>query len=323
MRCPLLSELPDPPAGLTGWPWTAEGAQMPDSMEAGTPWPLISIVTPSYNQGEYLEATLRSILLQGYPNLEYIVMDGGSTDGSLAIIRKYEPWLAHWESGPDGGQYAAVQKGFERSTGQIMAWLNSDDMYFPWAVRMAAEAFIHLPHVRWLSSRMLCTMNTRTGLFGMYPSAGYTRRSFFLQDFRKRTVVIQQESTFWKRDLWEQAGARLEGALRYAGDFELWTRFWQLENLAVAAFPLGIFRFHENQKTSDLVAYYEDARMVLKRYPRPLPIPAVFLVPVLFLLRAMDRSRNWLGLRTHNVEFDPLNNKWIDTFSYKEGLRLI
>ena len=109
MRCPSLHDLPPAPAGKTGWPWTAEGTRQPPGMPGGGEWPLISIVTPSFNQGDYLEATIRSILLQGYPNLETIVMDGGSTDGSVAIIQRYAPWLAHWETGPDGGQYAAIQ----------------------------------------------------------------------------------------------------------------------------------------------------------------------------------------------------------------------
>ena len=94
MRCPRITELPDPPAGLTGWPWTAEGEQLPDAMPDGRPWPRITVVTPSFNQAEFLEATLRSVLLGGYPDLEYILMDGGSSDGSLEIIDKYSPWLA-------------------------------------------------------------------------------------------------------------------------------------------------------------------------------------------------------------------------------------
>lgn len=100
---------------------------MPD----GKPWPKISIVTPSFNQGQYIEETIRSILLQGYPNLEYIVIDGGSTDGAVDVIRKYEKWLTYWVSEPDKGQADAINKGLERCTGEIFNWINSDDILLP------------------------------------------------------------------------------------------------------------------------------------------------------------------------------------------------
>ena len=122
MRCPTLAELPSPLPGTTGWPWREETRQLPNTLPDGSPWPRISIVTPSFNQGKYIEETIRSILLQGYPNLEYIIMDGGSNDGSLEIIKKYEPWLALWVSEKDRGQSHAINKGFLSSTGDVVAW---------------------------------------------------------------------------------------------------------------------------------------------------------------------------------------------------------
>ena len=110
-------------------------------MSDGCPWPRISIVTPSYNQGHFIEETIRSVLLQGYPNLEYFVIDGGSTDESVEILRKYEPWLTHWESERDRGQGHAINKGWKRATGQILAWLNSDDVYRPGALHQVRNAF--------------------------------------------------------------------------------------------------------------------------------------------------------------------------------------
>jgi len=131
---PKLAELPPPPPGRTGWPWT-EGSP---PIAADAAWPRISVVVPSYQQGDFLEETLRSVLLQGYPDLELLVMDGGSRDGSVDVIRKYERFLAGWVSERDDGQSAAINKGWRRARGELLTWLNSDDCLLPgWAAAAA------------------------------------------------------------------------------------------------------------------------------------------------------------------------------------------
>jgi glycosyltransferase involved in cell wall biosynthesis len=139
MRCPTLKELPPPPPKKTGWPWQEETPEMQPRVPEAKPWQRISIVTPSYNQGRFIEGTIRSVLLQGYPNLEYIVIDGGSADGTTDVLRKYEPWLTYWVSEVDRGQSHAVNKGFKLASGEIAAWINSDDQYLPGTLRTIVE----------------------------------------------------------------------------------------------------------------------------------------------------------------------------------------
>jgi len=149
-----FKDLPPPPSDKSGWAWTEHSQPLPKQMPNGSEWPRISIVTPSYNQGQFIEETIRSVLLQGYPNLEYIIIDGGSTDNSVEIIKKYEPWLSYWVSEPDKGQTDAIQKGFNISTGVIWNWLNSDDLLEPNALQTVAIAYQNNPSATTYGSKL-------------------------------------------------------------------------------------------------------------------------------------------------------------------------
>jgi glycosyltransferase involved in cell wall biosynthesis len=204
-------------------------------------YPKLSIITPNYNNGIYLEDTIKSVLNQNYPNLEYIIIDGGSTDNSLEIIKKYESSLKCWISEKDKGMYHAIQKGFELSSGEIMAWINSDDMYHKNSFFSVAEIFDSFPDVNWISG-VSSFYDDQGRVVHVSQSRKFSRLDFLLGDFQ----WIQQESVFWRRKLWNQSGASFDLNLKYAGDFELWNRFFQHERLFVSSCLLGGFRWHND-----------------------------------------------------------------------------
>lgn len=145
MRCPGLDELPAPPRGKTGWPWTLETPRLPDSLPGGAPWPRISVVVASLDHGGYIEEMIRSVLLQGYPELELILIDGGSGRETLDVITRYERWFTYWVSEPDRGQSHALNKGLARMTGALFNNLDTDDFFLPGCLGVVAEAHAREP----------------------------------------------------------------------------------------------------------------------------------------------------------------------------------
>ena len=204
-------------------------------------WPRISLVTPVFNSARYLEAAIRSVVSQAYPSLEYIIVDGGSTDGSVEIIHKYAAQLHHWISEPDEGMYDAINKGFAHCSGEIMGWISATDMLHTGSLFTVGSVFQAFPQVEWITGRP-------TGLSddGMAVEVlklrRWSRRAFLAGANR----YIQQESTFWRRSLWEKAGGRVDSSRRSASDFELWVRFFRYARLYSVDALIGGFRSHSD-----------------------------------------------------------------------------
>lgn len=238
-----LAFLPAPPPGQVGWPWTQSSAPLPDRMPDGTPWPRVTVVTPSYNQAPYVEATLRSVLLQGYPNLEYIVVDGGSTDGSDGIIRRYEPWLAGYVTERDEGQSQAINKGLARATGEVLAWLNSDDLYEPGILGQVAEYFAREPECALLYG------------LGSYIDEEGVRQGpcDWIRPFDRRLLLtfnfIMQPAAFWRRWLWEETGG-LDETCHWAMDWEWLIRATALAEPHFVPIEFARWRVQPRMKTA-------------------------------------------------------------------------
>ncbi|MBN1815503.1 MAG: glycosyltransferase [Anaerolineae bacterium] len=265
MRAPNLADLPPPPPGRTGWPWTEEPEIAGDTLPDGRGWPRISIITPSYHQVQFVEETIRSVLLQGYPNLEYIVVDGASTDGSVDIIRRYEPWLQYFISEPDRGQTHAINKGFALASGDIVAWLNSDDLYTPGSLQLVAEAYLAQP------GALVC---------GNVVNFGSDQARLVVH----RDVTLDKVIKFWEGRVWHQPGiffpraalskvGELDESLRYTMDFDLLCRLLVHVPVTYVDSVLTRFRIHTTSKTSTQAGagFLLENTIVSRRYWHLLP----------------------------------------------------
>lgn len=205
--------------------------------------PLVSIITPSFNQAEYLEETIQSVLAQTYPNVEYILVDGGSTDGSLAIIERYADRLKAWISEPDRGQTDAINKGFAMAEGDILAWINSDDTYEPQAVAEAVAFLQDNPDVGLVygDARLIGADGQELGRF----PARQTDYERLLQGY----VHIPQQSSFFRGSLWRRLGP-LDSGFYFAMDYDLWVRIARVAPIRYHPRLWANFRLHESGKTS-------------------------------------------------------------------------
>lgn len=240
-----FNRIPLPIPGRRGWPWMEENPPLPATMPDGGPWPRITIVTPSYNQEPFLEETIRSVLLQGYPNLEYIIIDGGSSDGSIEIMKKYEKYLAYWISEPDNGQAHAINKGFSRATGEILAWLNSDDLYLPGALAGVAEAFKRYPEAGVIFGRCRKVNEQTEDIGDLWEIIPFSLPRHLLGN------LIPQAAAFIHQKVLRKVGALRED-LHFAMDFEFWIRVGL--HFPILAIPRywAAFRSHPHQKTQTL-----------------------------------------------------------------------
>lgn len=241
--------------------------------------PRISLVTPSYNQAAYLPAALHSVLSQNYPNLEYIVLDGGSTDGSAEILRHSADRFAYWTSARDGGQSDALNRGFARATGDIFGWLNSDDVLLPGALEMVGAYFAQHPGCEFLTGDGTFVDPSGTRELYLVRGAAYSFRNLL---FYCNDKYLPQPSVFFTRAAWERAGG-LDVNLKYAMDLDLWLRMRQHTRLEYLPRRLSLLRMHPEAKGEQLGQPALRAVIAItKRYWH--------------LVSPLDRVRLWFGL---------------------------
>jgi GT2 family glycosyltransferase len=229
--------------GHNGWPWTLSAQHQPKDNSEMQCWPSISIITPSFNQGQFIEETIRSVLLQDYPNLQYIIIDGGSTDNTLEIIKKYEPWINYWVSEKDKGQSHAINKGFARATGDILGWLCSDDAL--------ASGALHCIGRELSCKRLSMLVGSSVTTHGPDRLEGtIDRRKPSFSDMAYNRRTFPQPSTFWTHDLWQAAGPLRED-LFFAMDYDLWLRMvFRAQSVRFVEEILSFQRTQPDQKSA-------------------------------------------------------------------------
>lgn len=243
MKTLNATKFPPVPSGKSGWPWTEDFELLTAVMPSGKPWPKISIVTPSYNQGQYLEETIRSVLLQRYPNIEYIIIDGGSTDGSIEVIKKYEEWLTYWVSEPDKGQSDAINKGIAKCTGNIFNWLCSDDY-------LERNSLIDIAKNLEDEGVNVCCGISR--LLHCDGSVSYAKTP--IRENIEKTISVGsicQPSTYFKFEVIRSLGY-LRTDLHYGMDSELWVKYllrYGCLNIIRTDTILVNYRYHEKSKS--------------------------------------------------------------------------
>ena len=252
--------------------------------------PLVSIVTASYNQARFIPKTIRSVLQQTYPNIEYIVMDGGSTDGTVGILESFGDRISYWQSAKDGGFADAIAAGFRRSTGSILAWLNSDDLLAPDAVERAVEAFRRRTDAGLVYGNRVCIDEQDTVLYAKVsvPWAWHTPLLSFL---------LSQETCFWTRAAYEDCGG-LDAGMKFAIDYDLFSRIGRKHRLAYAPGVWGYFRKHTDSKTMSQYRTVgkKEVRLVQERYYQGPPSRAWWLGG-LFASRMYGLAASWAAPR--------------------------
>ena len=293
------------------WMWRETPILISETMANGRAWPRISIVTPSYNQGKYIEETIRSVIMQGYPNLEYIVIDGGSTDSSVETIKKYEKYLTYWVSERDRGQTHAINKGFERATGDILAYLNSDDVYMPYTFQLVAEIFTKFTEVKWITG-IRSHLNNFGSISTVKNSPRVYNRFLYSKGFNLSGYFgfNQQVSTFWSKEL--SYGFKWNEKLNCCMDLDLWIQATKRYQLYSVNSILGLMRIHSDQKSktvcSDLIEIESRFRDygLYSRFVRRLFFWATKVQLTRFLVRKF-----WCDGRGEVIEWDIHSGGWI------------
>lgn len=246
-------------------------------------FPKISVITPSFNQGRFIGETLESIRAQRYPDLELIIMDGGSSDETASVVSSFGSLVTHFTSEPDRGQSHAINKGLKMATGDILCWLNSDDVYLHGALNAVAHAFCSNPEWDWISGPSLKFGDALHSLDGKY-ELPRSRVEWLLH------CPITQPSTFWRRRLYEEHGG-IDESFNFALDYEYWARFiFSGESLHFLNRPLSGYRLHDESKTVALSEEFasEEERIREKYDPKMLASERVELARRLSYLSEMD-----------------------------------
>jgi glycosyltransferase involved in cell wall biosynthesis len=266
MRCPCLAELPAPPSGRNGWPWTIESAALPDTMPGGERWPKISLVVASLNHGAYIEEMIRSALLQGYPDLEFILVDGGSDSGTLDVIRKYGKWFAYFVSEPDRGQSNALNKGLARMSGELFNNIDTDDYFLPGCLGLVAQA-----------SRLSPGKIVACDVVRVWEGSAKTEIHF------PKEIDLHAYAKWWESEHHGGPGiffpaaclsavGWVEESLHYSMDYEFMLRYLQVADITTPHFAAAVIRNHpacKSVKNGDYCVW--ECMQVSKRYQKLFP----------------------------------------------------